>query len=121
MDLEMLPYSLSVCKLRKLTDHVPSGGFFFLANTGDEISLVCPAADVPEGAYVREDGWRAFRIAGTLEFSLVGILSRLSTTLAEKGIGLFAVSTYDTDYILVKERDLGMAEKALNDAGYRFK
>ena len=120
MDLELLHCGLSVCKLRGLADFFPAGGFFFLANTGDEISLVCPTVDVPEGTTAREDGWRAFRVAGTLDFSLVGVLSRLSAVLAEKEIGIFAVSTYDTDYIMVKAGDLERTVKALTDAGYRF-
>ena len=64
------------------------------------------------------DGWRALRVAGTLDFSLTGILSKLATVLADAGVGIFAISTYDTDYILVKAENLDRATAALNKAGY---
>ena len=79
--------------------------FVFTGSTDQEKSLVCPADIIPENIIVRDDGWRAFRICGVLDFSLIGILSKLSGILAENGIALFAVSTYNTDYILVKEYD----------------
>ena len=66
----------------------------------------------------REDGWRGFRIEGVLDFSLVGILSKLSTILAENQIGIFAVSTFNTDYILVKEENFDRAMDVLAAAGY---
>ena len=120
MELEILDYELTVCKLNDVADAMMSGEFFFLGRTKDEISLVCPTEDVPATTISREDGWRAFRICGTLEFSLIGILSKLTTVLADSGIGVFAVSTYDTDYILVRDKDLEPAMKALKDEGYIF-
>ena len=69
-------------------------------------------------AVEREDGWKGFYIEGGLDFSLVGILSKLSGILAENGIGIFAVSTYNTDYILVKQENFDRAMKLLADAGY---
>ena len=84
------------------------------------ISLVCETASVPENTLAREDGWRAFRVEGTLDFSLTGILSGLSAVLAENKIGIFAVSTYNTDYILVKEENFEKAAAALEAAGYLF-
>jgi hypothetical protein len=68
----------------------------------------------------REDGWRAMRVVGTLDFSLTGILSGIATALADAKIGIFAVSTYDTDYILVKQENLDRAVEALKEAGYGF-
>ena len=121
MELEVLDYELTVCKLNDVADAMTSGEFFFLGRTKDEISLVCPTKDVPATNISREDGWRAFRICGTLDFSLIGILSKLTTVLAESGIGVFTVSTYDTDYILVMDKDLEPAMKALEDGGYIFK
>ncbi|MBQ7978977.1 MAG: ACT domain-containing protein [Candidatus Methanomethylophilaceae archaeon] len=121
MELEVLDYELTVCKLNDVADAMMSGEFFFLGRTKDEISLVCPTEDVPATTISSEDGWRAFRICGTLDFSLIGILSKLTTVLAESGIGVFAVSTYDTDYILVRDKDLEPAMKALEDEGYIFK
>ena len=75
---------------------------------------------VPEETTVQEDGWRCFRIAGVLDFSLVGILAGLSGILAEARVGIFAVSTYDTDYILVKQTELRRAQEALEKRGYSF-
>ena len=118
MNLEILPRELSICKLTSLPDFHPGEGFFALCRTDSEISLVCPAEEVPETAAAREDGWRALRVEGALDFSLTGILSRLTAVLADRGIGLFAVSTYDTDDILVRAGDLDRAANALADAGY---
>lgn len=95
--------------------------FFFLAKTDEELSLVCKTEYTPAQTTAREDGWRAFRIEGTLDFSLIGILSKLSTTLAEHKIGLFAVSTYNTDYILVKEENFARAMAVLQESGYVIK
>ena len=86
--------------------------------TDEEISLVCKTQDAPPGASAREDGWRGFRVRGVLDFSLIGVLSKLSGVLAAHGIGLFAVSTYNTDYILVKEENWERALSALISEGY---
>ena len=94
--------------------------FFFVGRTDEEISLVCRTVDVPPNTIERSDGWRAFRIKGTLDFSLVGILARISSILAESRIGIFAVSTYNTDYILVREADFGSALSALEARGYEI-
>ena len=118
MELNILPFELTVCKLPDDEGPALPRGFCFFANTGEELSLVCRTEEAPAVTLAREDGWRAFRIAGTLDFSLVGILSRLSGILAAEGIGIFAVSTYDTDYILVKEENLDRAVLALAGAGY---
>ena len=77
----------------------------FCGKTDEELSLVCLTKDVPAAAEPRDDGWKAFRIQGVLDFSLMGILSKLSGILAENHIGIFAVSTYNTDYILVKKEN----------------
>ena len=120
MTLEPLACALSVCRLRD-ADHLPlDAAPCFFARTEDELSLVCPTDRVPETAEKRDDGWRAFRVQGTLDFSLVGILAKLSGVLAENGIGLFAVSTYDTDYILVRAENFDCALHALAEAGYQI-
>ena len=93
-------------------------GFCFTAKTDEEISLVCKTEDVPEKTLVRDDGWKGFRIEGILDFSLIGILSKISSILAENRIGIFAVSTYNTDYIFVKEENFSKAINALKDSGY---
>ncbi|MBO4475074.1 MAG: ACT domain-containing protein, partial [Clostridiales bacterium] len=92
--------------------------FVFVGKTDEELSLVCQTEDVPENTTDRDDGWKAFRIEGVLDFSLVGILSEISGVLAEAKIGIFAVSTYNTDYILVKEENFERAMEALETAGY---
>ena len=81
-------------------------------------SLVCPTALVPENAFSREDGWRAFRICGQLDFSLTGILAKISKKLADAGIGIFALSTYNTDYILIKEENYARALELLCSDGF---
>ena len=120
MKMEILDYELTVCKLNDLEDLGSFGEFFFLGRTKGEISLVCPTAEVPVNTASREDGWSAFRVCGQLDFSLIGILSELTSILAKNRIGVFAVSTYDTDYILVKSKDLDVAKKALRDEGHVF-
>lgn len=79
---------------------------------------MCKTTDVPANAAHREDGWKGFRIQGVLDFSLIGILSKLTTVLAENNIGIFAVSTFNTDYILVKEENFEKAKEVLAAAGY---
>ena len=118
MKLKTLPYDLTVCKLPSAAGIDLSADFYFLGKTDEEISLVCRTEQAPAETTAREDGWRAFRIEGMLDFSLTGILSRLSAILAENGIGIFAVSTYNTDYILVKAENLRKAMTVLQAAGY---
>ena len=118
MKLKKLPYNLTVCKTQSISDIDLSSDFFFIGMTDEELSLVCRTEDVPEKTVERDDGWRGFRIEGMLDFSLVGILSKLSTILAENGIGIFAVSTYNTDYILVKAENFERAMTVLAAAGY---
>ena len=120
MKLELLKENLTVCKVNGIGDALVQGKILFIGKTESEISVVCETEYVPENASAREDGWRALRVAGTLDFSLTGILSSLSSTLAENGVGIFAVSTFDTDYILVKARDLEKAVRALENAGHTF-
>ena len=118
VSLEILPQLFSVCKVESITAEDLKAEYTFFARTDCELSLVCPTENAPENTLAREDGWRAFRIVGVLDFSLIGILAGISAVLAEAGIGIFAVSTYNTDYILVKEENLGKAVSALADGGY---
>lgn len=119
MKLNLLSAPMTVCRLRAGAMPDLTGiPFCFFARTDEELSLVCPTEFVPPDVEAREDGWRGFRIEGILDFSLVGVLSRLSGILAEKGIGIFAVSTYNTDYILVREKALDQAVRALLENGY---
>ena len=118
MNLEKIPYDLTVCKITSLEEADLGGSFFFLGKTDEELSLVCRTEDAPAYAAARDDGWRGFRILGELDFSLIGILSRLSRILAENQIGIFAVSTYNTDYILVKKENYERALRVLAEKGY---
>ena len=117
MELEKLDGEFTVCKVTSFRDIACDMDFCFIARTDHEISLVCPAERVPAYTAAREDGWRALRVEGTMEFSLVGILAELSGILAEAGVSIFAVSTYDTDYILVKEQQRKTAIDALAARG----
>lgn len=118
MELKKLDYDLTVCKVSNIADIDTSSDFYYIAKTDEELSLVCRTEDVPDTTREREDGWKGFRIQGVLDFSLIGILSKLSSILAEEGIGIFAVSTYNTDYILVKEENFDKALSVLSQAGY---
>ena len=118
MELKKLEYNLTVCKVPDISNIDTTTEFFFIGKTDEELSLVCKTEDTPAVTVERDDGWRGFRIEGTLDFSLIGILSRLSGILAERKIGVFAVSTYNTDYILVKGENFEKALKILASEGY---
>ena len=92
--------------------------FVFTGSTDLEKSIVCPTDIVPKNTISREDGWRAVRICGELDFSLIGILAGIAQILAEKRIGIFAISTFSTDYVLTKEVEYEKAIHALKEAGY---
>ena len=96
------------------------GDFCFLSKTDEELSLVCLTRDVPVNTIRRTDGWKGFRIRGTLDFSLVGILAKIAAVLADQRIGIFAVSTYNTDYIFTKAEQFEGALQALAAAGYQI-
>lgn len=118
MKVEVLAGEFSVCKVGDYGGVDLGAEFTFTGSTDGERSLVCPAGAVPEGTLAREDGWRGMRVEGTLDFGLVGVLAGLSAALAGAGVGIFAVSTYDTDYLFVKGADLGRAVETLRAAGY---
>lgn len=119
MELKKIEHKLTVCKLISTDDIDLKKDFYFIGTTDEEISLVCKTEDTPKMTSEREDGWRAFRIQGVLDFSLIGILSEISGILAKNKIGIFAVSTYNTDYILVKEDSFEKALNVLKEAGYK--
>ena len=120
MELKIIDDKLTVCKVADISAIDLTADFFFIGKTDEEVSLVCRTADTPSKTIERDDGWRGFRIQGSLDFSLIGILSKLSGILAEHKIGIFAVSTYNTDYILVKEENFERALEALSSEGYSF-
>ena len=113
-----LPQTLSVCKVADLSLVDPDSEPLFIGRTDDEVSVVCPTDMVPENTLERDDGWRAFRIAGQLEFSMVGVLAGISCVLADVGIPIFVVSMFDTDYILVKTKRFDETLRVLSEAGY---
>ncbi|MBR3526133.1 MAG: ACT domain-containing protein [Lachnospiraceae bacterium] len=118
MELKRLEHDLTVCKVNGISDIDMSAEFYFIGKTDEELSLVCKTEDTPRNTTERDDGWKGFRIQGVLDFSLIGILSKISAILAERKIGIFAVSTYNTDYILVKKGNYERALNALLTEGY---
>ena len=120
MELKKLDNDFTVCKVEDLSMADLNSEFVFVGKTDEEISLVCDTAVVPENTTERSDGWKAFRIEGKLDFTLIGILSKISTALAKNNIGIFAVSTFNTDYILVKADDFEKAMTVLDEKGYRI-
>ena len=119
MKIKSIDQDFSVCRLRDYSGVDLNAEYCFVGKTDEEHSLVCPTADVPEHVLEREDGWRAFRIEGVLDFSLIGLLANISRVLAEHKIGIFVISTYRTDYILTKKEQFGRALEVLALAGYK--
>ena len=118
LKMDALGQEFSICKVVDYTQIDLESPFVFTGSTDEEKSLVCPTELVPQNTVERDDGWKALRIIGMLDFSLVGILARISNILAENSIGIFAVSTFNTDYIFVKRFNFDKAIKALEDAGF---
>ena len=118
MTIKPISGEFSVCKVPDYTEADLNAEYCFVGKTDEECSLVCQTADVPEHVLAREDGWRAFRIEGMLDFSLTGILAEIAGLLAEQKIGIFAVSTYHTDYILTKKEWFEEALEVLARAGH---
>lgn len=117
--LTVLEQDFTVCKLpHPVEGHCPPP--FWLAHTESECSLVCQSAAVPPSATAREEGWRALRIDGTLDFSLTGVLAPIAVLLAEAHVSIVALSTFDTDYFLVRRHSLETACGLLADAGYHI-
>ena len=118
MEIRKLHPEFSVCQVADVSQVNSDAEYCFLGKTDEEISLVCPVEDVPANAIRREDGWRAFRVQGALDFSLIGSLAKIAGFLAENGVSIFAVSTYNTDYVLVKKESYPKALEVLARAGY---
>ena len=118
MNLMLLPQAFTVCQIPDTSEIDLSKEFVFFSRTDEELSLVCETAYVPQHTLAREDGWRGFRVCGVLDFSLVGILAQISGILAEHGISIFAVSTYNTDYIFTKVDVFDRAIETLVGTGY---
>ena len=118
MEIQKIDGDFSVCKVRDFSKVQFDSPFCFIGKTDAENSLVCRTEIVPDNTVAREDGWKACRKQGVLDFTLVGILSDISALLAKHKIGIFAISTYNTDYIFTKAADFENAMQALAAAGY---
>lgn len=118
MIIKTINEELTVCKVADYEGIDLSVPYIFTGSTDEEKSLVCPTRLVPDNTVERDDGWRGFRIEGTLDFSLIGILAEISRILADGGIGIFAISTFNTDYILTKSEIFERAIALLKAAGY---
>jgi uncharacterized protein len=123
LQLSVVGERLALCRLEPhsgIPRWATSGPFFCVTRTPDELSVVCPERNVPAGT-TREAGWRAFKLEGTFDFGLVGVLASVAAPLVESGVGILAIATYDTDYVLVKEEQLGPAVVALRERGHRVR
>ncbi|QOX64948.1 ACT domain-containing protein [Anoxybacterium hadale] len=118
MELKIIDADFSVCQIKDIQAVDFSKEYVFVGKTDEELSLVCSTDSVPQECIAAEEGWKAFRVQGILDFSLVGILSKLSSILADSGISIFAVSTFNTDYILVKKERLEEAARILERNGF---
>lgn len=118
MKIKKIEYDFTICKVADFTQVDWESEYCFAGKTDEEYSLVCITEKTPANVLESDSGWKAFRIEGVLDFSLIGILSRISGLLAENGIGIFAVSTYNTDYILTQKENFAKALDVLSDAGY---
>lgn len=119
LSLELLGEQFAVCRLQPEADLAPDIPFAFWAQTPQEKSLVCPEKAVPAEAARVKRGLRCLRVAGVLDLGLVGILARLATVLAQASVPLFAVSTWDTDYLFVPQDSLEQALAAFREAEIR--
>ncbi len=124
LELHWLPGTLSVCRLDASapwpTSVPASTSLMAVVRTGDELSFVCPSEATPTAAKV-EGPWSAFRVVGTLDFALTGILAMITAPLAEAKISIFAISTFDTDYVLVRSETKVATTQALTHAGHHWK
>jgi hypothetical protein len=121
MRLRVVPGNFAICRM-DATDPVPewalaSHDFVSITRTSDELSIVCPDAIVPPDIRAEHD-WSAVKVQGPLPFSMTGVLNSIASPLAEARISLFAIATFDTDYVLVKSNVLEEALRVLTEAGH---
>ncbi|MCD7872679.1 MAG: ACT domain-containing protein [Clostridiales bacterium] len=120
MEIKKIAYDFSVCKVKDYSLVNFNCEYIFTGKTNEEKSLVCVTNDVPANTIKRDDGWKAFCVFGDLDFSLVGILAEIADILAKSNISIFAVSTFNTDYILTKKENYQNALNVLENAGYKI-
>ena len=119
MEIKKIDHNFSVCQVEDYSLVNLNSEYSFIGKTDEEKSLVCITDEVPANVIQRDDGWKAFRIQGVLDFSLIGILAKIAAgTLADNGISIFAVSTYNTDYVLMKKENYQKALDVLKALGY---
>ena len=118
--IKKIPQDFSVCQVEDYALVNLDSEYCFIGKTDEEKSLVCITDEVPANVIQRDDGWKAFCIQGVLDFSLIGILSKIAEILADNNISIFAVSTYNTDYVLVKEENYQKGLEILETAGYEI-
>jgi hypothetical protein len=121
LELDLVPGAYAICRWppgESLPDWVHQGAFVSVTRTPTEVSTVCAADAVPAGT-VCEGPWRLIAVRGPLDFALTGVLASLASPLAAAAVSMFAISTYDTDYVMVRSRDLERAADALKKAGHR--
>ena len=120
MQIKRIHQDFSVCQVADYSLIDLDAEYSFIGKTDEENSLVCITGDVPANAIKRDDGWNAFRIEGVLDFSLIGILAKIATLLAENGVSIFAVSTYNTDYVFIKKESYQNGLDILRSAVYEI-
>ncbi|HEX2183402.1 MAG TPA: ACT domain-containing protein [Rubrobacteraceae bacterium] len=120
--LSVLAGRLAICRLdadSQLPAWATAAPLFSVTGTADELSVVCAEERVPVGT-VCERGWRAMKVEGPLEFGLTGVLFSVAAPLAESEVGILAIATYETDYVLVQEAQLDLAARALRERGHEI-
>lgn len=120
MEIKRIHQDFTVCQVKDYSLVNLDSEYSFIGKTDEEKSLVCITSEVPENIIQRDDGWKAFCIQGVLDFSLIGILAKIATILADNGISIFAVSTYNTDYVLIKKENYQKALEVLQTTGYKI-
>ena len=118
MEIKKIDHNFSVCQVEDYSLVNSNSEYSFIGKTDEEKSLVCITDEVPANVIQQDDGWKAFRIQGVLNFSLIGILAKIAAALADNGISIFAVSTYNTDYVLMKKENYQKALDVLKALGY---
>ena len=118
MEIKKIDHNFSVCQVEDYSLVNLNSEYSFIGKTDEEKSLVCTTDEVPANVIQQDDGWKAFRIQGVLNFSLIGILAKIAAALADNGISIFAVSTYNTDYVLMKRENYQKALDVLKALGY---
>ena len=118
MEIKKIDHNFSVCQVEDYSLVNLNSEYSFIGKTDEEKSLVCITDEVPANVIQRDDGWKAFRIQGVLDFSLIGILAKIAAALADNGISIFAVSTYNTDYVLMKKENYQKALDVPKALGY---